>query len=58
MSKVEYQVFADWIAEGASVLDLGCGDGELLAYLARERHVRAQGIELNEQAIVRCVSEG
>ena len=39
-------------------LDLGCGDGELLSFLIRERHVRAQGIELSEQAIVRCVAEG
>jgi len=40
------------------VLDLGCGDGELLAYLSRERRVHAQGIELSEQAIIRCVSAG
>ena len=40
------------------MLDLGCGDGELLAYLTQEKQVRAQGIELNEQAIVRCVAEG
>ena len=57
-NKVEFQIFARWIAQGASVLDLGCGDGELLGYLARERQVHAQGIELDEQAIHRCVAEG
>ncbi len=56
--RIEYKAFANWISDGASVLDLGCGDGELLRYLIRERHVRAQGIELNEQAILRCVAEG
>jgi methionine biosynthesis protein MetW len=56
--RTEYRAFADWIFEGASVLDLGCGDGELLSFLIREKKVRAQGIELSEQAIVRCVSEG
>ncbi len=58
MNTIEYKIFADWISNGASVLDLGCGDGELLAFLIREKHVRAQGIELNEQAILRCVAEG
>ena len=40
------------------MLDLGCGDGELLALLTRAKHVHAQGIELSEEAIVRCVAEG
>jgi methionine biosynthesis protein MetW len=43
---------------GASVLDLGCGDGELLAYLVQAKKVHAQGIELDEKAIVRCVNAG
>lgn len=56
--KAEYSFFVQWIFDGASVLDLGCGDGELLAFLIQVRHVRAQGIELSEQAILHCVSEG
>jgi methionine biosynthesis protein MetW len=57
-NRIEYRVFAEWVSHDAPVLDLGCGDGELLAYLIREKHVRAQGIELSEQAILRCVAEG
>ena len=57
-NNVDYRLFVNWIGQGASVLDLGCGDGELLAYLTRERQVRAQGIELSEQAILRCVADG
>lgn len=56
--RIEYNAFEQWISDGASVLDLGCGDGELLAFLIKTKHVRAQGIELNEQAILRCVAEG
>jgi methionine biosynthesis protein MetW len=54
----EFRIFDAWIVEGASVLDLGCGDGVLLAHLISQKQVHAQGIELNEQAIFRCVAEG
>lgn len=57
-NKVDNKSIADWITQGASVLDLGCGDGELLAYLAIAKQVRAQGIELDENAIVKCVGLG
>ena len=57
-NNVAFKIFAEWINDGTSVLDLGCGEGELLAYLSRERRVHAQGIELSEQAIIRCVSAG
>lgn len=56
--KAEHKIILDWISEGASVLDLGCGDGELLILLINEKHVRAQGIELSETAIHRCVARG
>jgi methionine biosynthesis protein MetW len=39
-------------------LDLGCGDGELLSLLIRNKQVHAQGVELNEQAISNCVAAG
>lgn len=57
-SKIEHKIIMDWIEQGASVLDLGCGDGELLARLIEEKHVRAQGIEISEVAIHRCVARG
>lgn len=57
-NKVDCKTIADWVTQGASVLDLGCGDGELLAYLTQTKQVHAQGIELNEAAIVRCVAVG
>ena len=55
---LDHKAILGWIREGASVLDLGCGDGELLALLVRERHVKAQGIEIDEQAIYQCVAKG
>jgi methionine biosynthesis protein MetW len=56
--RLDYRVITDWIGLGASVLDLGCGDGELLSILVKEKHVRANGIEIDEQAIYKCVEKG
>jgi methionine biosynthesis protein MetW len=58
MIKVDHRIISDWINSGASVLDLGCGDGELLSSLIREKQVRAQGIELNQDEIHHCVAAG
>ena len=55
---VEHKVISGWISRGASVLDLGCGDGELLSLLVRNKQVHAQGVELSEQAIQNCVAAG
>jgi methionine biosynthesis protein MetW len=55
---LEHGVILEWIEVGSSVLDLGCGDGELLSLLVREKKVKAQGIEIDEQAIYRCVARG
>lgn len=52
------KVIFNWIRQGSSVLDLGCGDGALLALLVRGKGVRAQGIEIDEQAIYQCVAKG
>ncbi len=54
----EYRVILKWIRHGSSVLDLGCGGGELLDLLVREKSVKAQGIEIDEQAIYQCVARG
>jgi methionine biosynthesis protein MetW len=54
----DYRVISSLIAEGSSVLDLGCGTGELLTLLVQEKKVRAQGIEIDEQAIYACVARG
>ena len=54
----DHRIISSLIAAGSSVLDLGCGTGELLALLVQEKQVRAQGIEIDEQAIYACVARG
>ncbi len=56
--KLEYRVILGWVSQGSSVLDLGCYEGELLSLLIREKNIRAHGIEIDEQAVYRCVARG
>ncbi len=46
------------IEPGARVLDIGCGDGALLAYLARHKGVDGRGIELSQSGVNACVRHG
>jgi methionine biosynthesis protein MetW len=52
------RIIESQIAQGSAVLDLGCGDGQLLARLMRGRRVRGQGIELDADAVLQCVTNG
>ena len=42
-------IIASWIKKGSRVLDLGCGNGDLLAWLAADRGVRGTGIERDKE---------
>ena len=56
--RYDLQVIASWIEPGARVLDLGCGEGELLAYLVEHKKVRATGIEKDEAEVAICIGKG
>ena len=56
--RLDHDLIASLIAPGQRVLDLGCGDGELLARLAARGHRRSVGVELDPRAVVACVSRG
>jgi methionine biosynthesis protein MetW len=51
----DFAAIAAWIPQGASVLDLGCGDGSLLRFLRDTRKVRGYGIEISDANIVACI---
>lgn len=54
----DFDVVTDWVPRGASVLDLGCGDGELLARLQRERNTKGYGVEINDASVLACMERG
>jgi len=56
--RADLRVVADWIQPGARILDLGCGDGSLLAYLHRHRRITSYGLEIDPDKIVSCVGRG
>ena len=56
--RLDYDMILDLIEPGASVLDLGCGNGDLLAELADRGHDRILGLELHQEDVITCVGKG
>jgi methionine biosynthesis protein MetW len=54
----ELELISDWIRPGARVLDLGCGDGALLAYLRERRQVSGYGLEIDNANMLQCIQTG
>lgn len=54
----EHKVIIDLIEDGSRVMDLGCGDGDLLVALKHHKNVRAEGVDLSEECIQSCVANG
>lgn len=54
----DFAAIAQWIAPGAKVLDLGCGDGSLLGYLRDTRKARGYGVEKDDANVLACVKNG
>jgi methionine biosynthesis protein MetW len=54
----DLRLIAEMVDAGSRVLDVGCGDGALLAYLARHKGVDGRGIELSQSGVNSCVGHG
>jgi methionine biosynthesis protein MetW len=54
----DLRLIAEMIEPGSRVLDIGCGDGALLAYLTRCKGVDGRGIELSQSGVNACVGHG
>ena len=52
------QAIADLVPKGSRVLDLGCGDGAMLAHLQQTRSCTGYGIEIDDANVLACVKRG
>jgi methionine biosynthesis protein MetW len=57
-SATDYKQIVAWLPTGASVLDLGCGDGTLLQLLRSEKNIKGVGVERDAQKVQSCLASG
>jgi homoserine O-acetyltransferase len=57
-ARVDYELIDSLIEPDSTVLDVGCGDGRLLANLIRDKNVKGEGIELDQQLVLDCICRG
>jgi methionine biosynthesis protein MetW len=58
LGRSDYAIISELVEADSRVLDLGCGDGELLDWLAQNKHVEARGIELDGRKVQRAIARG
>jgi len=56
--RFDLRVIASWIEPGAKVICLGCGEGDLLYFLKKNKQIIGTGIDNNEDKVARCIERG
>ncbi len=57
-TRIDYELIESLIEPDSTVLDIGCGDGELLSRLAADKNIKGEGIELDQDLVLTCVNRG
>jgi len=55
---LNYSIITELVENGAKVLDLGCGDGELLKRLIEQKGIKGSGIEINQESVIQALEKG
>jgi len=58
LGRSDYAIIGDIVDPGSRVLDLGCGDGELLGWLAENKDVSARGVEISGARVQKAIARG
>jgi methionine biosynthesis protein MetW len=56
--RLDYQVILDLVQPNSRVIDLGCGDGELLSLLIKHKNCQGTGIEIDEKGVYQSIAKG
>lgn len=56
--RTDFEIIANFIKPNSRVLDVGCGDGELLDLLQTQRNVDGRGVELSQKGVDQCLNKG
>ena len=57
-TRIDYELIESIVEPNSSVLDVGCGDGELLANLTEDKNVKGEGIELDQELVLASINRG
>jgi len=57
-TRIDYEEIESLIEPNSTVLDIGCGDGQLLANLSADKDIKGEGIELDQDLVLACVEKG
>lgn len=58
LGRSDYAIISDIVEPGSLVLDLGCGEAELLAWLAENKNVKGRGVEINPGKVQKAIARG
>ncbi|MFO8057570.1 MAG: methionine biosynthesis protein MetW [bacterium] len=56
--RTDHRIILDMVSPASRVLDLGCGDGELLALLSQKKRIVGQGVEIDSTNVSQCLQKG
>ena len=56
--RIDLEIIASLVKKNSRVLDIGCGNGDLLALLADHYHIRGNGIEISQAQVSQCIARG